>query len=697
MRRGTFLVLASAMTIVALLVRIDNALTFPVLGGYDAFAHFTYIWFLDVTGRIPLADAGWEFFQPPLYYALMTAIWKAFGGFDPELRLRIGTALIAMLGLVQAGVAFAMVRRRFPGERLIQLLTAGVMLFLPVHLYSAGFLGNEGLTAVLCSLALLLLLWTLQRPTPARSASLGLCLGLAMLTKYTAVVVVAAALATIALRGLAGREPRVAARTLATVTVVLLVVCGWYYARNVSVYGTPFRLSREELFLERVEDSQLQGRREFLEYVLFDPGIVYRPQWPRGLSLNSPRPPGAQYSPLRESIPTGLFANAWFDGFGGVVLPPVTHSEASRRAGQLLLLLALVPTSVMLLGILAALRSLRRSGWDDATVATLLSVAAMAAVVVHGTRTVPTQAAVKATYLMPVSVAFAFLFALGLHCLARRSPRSLRGVAIVCGVLFLVSPVVFTHRRVSGDDWFVAGLENSTGTNMRGVLQVAGGERAHASALFEAAARSGLHLGYENLAAMAFERGDHGAARWFLSAAALRQPGQTRGTPDQRRRAIASTQAEYANTLAVILEADGSTDDAMRAVETSLRHDPSIPEASYNLGVLELLRALELPAGARGATLERARAAFARSVELDPEFREARAMTGVASALGGDCAAAVPVLSRTTAPQPPAARAYPVETGPGDLHAAGLLRRRRIETLPPELSPQRQLRQCSRG
>jgi len=680
MSRRTFAAIAAAMTIAAAAVRLNNVFTFPVLGGYDAFAHFTYIRFVAETGRVPLADSGWEFFQPPLYYAWMAAFWRGLAGVDPELRLRIGNAVIALLGLVPAAVAFAIVRRRWPRQRTIQLLTAGSMLFLPTHLYSAGFVGNEALTAVLCSIALLLLLDLLAAPTAPRAALLGLCLGLAMLAKFTAIVVVATALATLVLRGVVRGELRRAAVCVATAATVMLAVCGWYYGRNIELYGTPFPLSREQLFLARVEDSQLQGERRFLEYVLFDPGILYRPQWPRGLSMHSPRPPGVAYSALRESLPTGFYANTWFDGSGSFVLAPVTGSEASRRAGQLLLTLALVPTSLMLFGVVASIAGLARRGWDAGAVAMLAALAAMAVVTVQGTLTVPTQAAVKGTYLMPVSVAFAFFFAVGL---ARLHGTRLQGAAAaLCALLFAVSALVFAHGRVLEDAWFREGLENSTVRNIYGVMYHAGGEPERAEWYFEQAARSGSYLGYENLAASALGDGDRAAARYLLLRAAALQPGQARGTPAQRRRAIAATQADYANSLGVILYEDGDYAGSREALAKSQRLDPRIPETSYNLGTIAWIESCSCGGSAgRMELLSSAARSFARALELDPAFLEAETMQQ--AALTGDCRW---FFEGAPLPRLHPLRAYPVETGPGDLNDAGLLRRRLIEVTPVHLS-----------
>ncbi len=685
------------MTLVASAARWNNAMVVSVIGGYDAFAHFTYIWFLSETGRVPLAESGWEFFQPPLYYAAMAAIWRALPELDGVARLRIGTALVATLGLAQAWVGAALVQRTFPREPLLQLFAAGLLLFVPVHLYSAGFLGNEGLGAALCALSLLALVRTLERPGAGRAALLGLALGLAMLTKFTGLVVVAAAGATMAAKAAGRRDDSRSMRALAIALTVVAVTSGWFYARNAIVYGNPFQMSREQLFLARVENSQLQGERRLLEYLLFDPGILYRPQWPRGLSVNSPRPPGVPYSALRESIPTGLYANTWFDGFGGFALPTVVESEAARRAGQLLLTLALVPTGLMLLGAGCVAMRLHKRAWNDVDAVVLASLAAMAVVLVHGTRSVPTQSAIKATYLMPVSVAFAYLAALGLDAVRARSRTLARAALAACALLAVASTLVFTRDLVL-DTGLERGESRAVAQNLHGVIDYAAGDLDAAAEHFAAAARAGWHLGDENLAALAFERGQLERAEWFLSRAALRQPAQTRGTADERRQAISTTQAEYANSLAVIAHAAGRPEEAMRRARRAVAHDPELPEAHYDLGVLGMERALASAggggagAGDFGAACE----AVARSTELDPAFLEARRLRGVCLAWLGECDAARPWLDGPGV-SPPGTRGWPVETGPGDLNAAGLHRRRHIQSLAEPLRIDAALARCPAG
>jgi tetratricopeptide (TPR) repeat protein len=678
MTRRTFTLVATVLVLIGAAIRIHNGLSFPVLASYDGFAHFTYVWYLSATRHIPLPTSGWEFFHPPFYYALMAGLWTALSGIDPVMRLHIGVAIIAAAGLLHVAVVWDVVRRRAPEDRLLQLLAVVFMLFLPVHLYSAGFLGNEGLTAVLCSLAFLVLLAHLRRPTWPRSLVLGLVLGLAMLTKITALAVVIGALVTIALKGPQQRRWREMGVHLAVVLATLLATCGWYYARNVEHYGTPFVMSRRELMLRLVEDSQPQARRSAAEYLLFDPMIFRRPMWPRGTAGSDD---AAGWSrALRDSVWTGLYANTWFDGFGGWTVPRITESELSRRAGQALLVLGVVPTLVVLLGLGSALVALCRRGWDDVFVSTLLTIAPMLAIFVLGTRAVPIAAAVKATYLLPVTAAFGVGFALGLERLRRWRPSSLSVVAVVLMLLSTISVAVFWHgllfdeRARQGSFPMIVASE----ANQYGVVYYAGGDRRTARQHFERAAADGLYLGYENLALLAFEDGRPDEALHLLKRAVRLQPTQSFGNAADRALYDRGTRAEYLNLVAVFEHARDGRERAGRAAATALRFDPTLPEAHYDLAVTMLEDAAALPAtSTRMPVLVRAQQHLDRAIDLDPGFAEARSLRVMAPTLEPGCVAlaAAPLDWERSAPGD---RLYPVETGPGAPHAAAIGRRRHI-------------------
>jgi Flp pilus assembly protein TadD/4-amino-4-deoxy-L-arabinose transferase-like glycosyltransferase len=675
-------------------IRVWNASLFPLMRGYDAFAHFGYIWFLAAEGRLPEATAGWQFFQPPAFYVYALAFWQGLESVDPMTRLRLATAGVAAATAVPAWVAMRAASRTL-GSRAAGAAAAAFVLFLPVHLYSAGFLGNEAFCAVLSSVVLALALRVLERPTLARCAALGIVAGLALLSKFTAVVVAAAALGALALDALRRRDIAAGSLRIGVAAAAMLVVCGWFYGRNIVEYGNPFQMSREKLFLSHVENSQLQGRRTFAEYVLFDPLILYRPQWPRGLSLDGTRPDGSEPSALRESVPTGLYANTWFDGFGGFVLPRVTESELSRRAGQVLLTLGLVPTLLVLAGFVSGIRRLTRDGWDDGIVVMLLATVAMAAVVVQGTRAVPTHAAVKATYLLPVSVAFGFWFALGLAALARRAPAAARGAGAACALLAVVSAAVFTHGLLFRE-WSASARAGDAPTqNLYGMVYAAAGDTETARMYFGSAANEEWPLAIENLATYAFDAGRPEEALELLHLATVRMKHELRSAAAPHVPYIRATLAEYANTRAVYLHRLGRSRDAQRSAREARKVDRTMPEAHFNLGVLQLEQAAaQRSRGGGRAGLRRAKRSFARAFALDPAFREAQAMLGVTVSLQGDCASAPAIIREALAPHPGEHRIYPTLTGPGDQNSAALHRRRRIETIRPELEPAARLAAC---
>ncbi len=79
----------------------------------------------------------------------------------------------------------------------------------------------------------------------------------------------------------------------------------------------------------------------------------------------------------------------------------------------------------------------------------------------------------------------------------------------------------------------------------------------------------------------------------------------------------------------------------------------------------------------------------------DPAFVEVAALSGVLDAIEGNCERAVPTIQAALAPHPGQYRLYPVTTGPGNVHAASLGRRRYIENLPEALRADYQLTRCS--
>ncbi len=719
-RAARWTAIAAVLVAIAAAERFWNACAAPTLAGYDGFAHFTYVWFVAETGRAPMPTHGWSFFHPPLYYALMAGVWNALDAFDPAVRLKAGKLLLATLGLAHAMVAWRVLGRRFPGSPRAKAYGTAFALAVPVQLYSAGFLGNEGLHAVLGSLSLLALLAALERPTPVRGALLGACLGLAMLAKFSAVALVAAAFATLALAALLRRgraEPALAddgeaprravanVRALTVAAAVLLVFCGAWYARSIAAYGTPFQLSRDAFLVEYVEGNQPQAARGWADYLTFDPWIFRRPAWPRDATPTSDAAPHDFARAVRESVWTGLYANTWFDGFGGWVLPSVVDSELARRSGQLLLTLGLLPTGLVLVGALDALAALRRRGWradQDETVVFALSTASMLALFVYGTHAAPIAGAVKATYLTLIVVAFAFWLAAGVAFVERAHRRWLPVVDVGSGLVATIALAVFCQGLLFERDVFGRSLPGfeAAKANQLGIVEYAGGRRDRARQLFEDAAAAGEPLALENLAALAVEDGRPARALRLLKRAARRQDARPGAGPVRRDEFLSREHAEIDHSIGVVLHALGRRDRAVRRWHRALARDPQLAEALYS-ATIALLEDRLAEAGrderARRLAFDDAGRALVNVRRFDPGLEAGWRLAAAVEALRGDCDAARTVLDAWRRLPWWTERAYPVETGTGAGFSASIGRRRLIAPQRAELVPERALAACGLG
>jgi hypothetical protein len=214
---------------------LAKGLRLPLLVGFDARHHLAYVEFVREQWAVPLATDGWSMFHPPLFYVLAAGVASLGEG---AMRL---LPWIAGLGCVVTARSLA--ARLHPGEPRVAALAVLFAAALPVNLYSAAYFTNETLHAWLASLALLATVDALLAPriTPRHAALAGLWLGLAALTKFTALALAPVALFFLGCKGLAVERVSVArvAQRVGLAALVLIAVAGAYYARNVVHFGTP--------------------------------------------------------------------------------------------------------------------------------------------------------------------------------------------------------------------------------------------------------------------------------------------------------------------------------------------------------------------------------------------------------------------------------------------------------------------------
>ncbi|RLT38247.1 MAG: hypothetical protein DWI57_12380, partial [Chloroflexi bacterium] len=223
------------------------AVTTPAWQNPDEPAHYNYVAFIAAEGRLPVLQVGdydeaylqrlkdekfpaellivpvrYEFHQPPLYYILAAPIYWLSGG--SLLALRLFSALLGAGAIWLLSLCF---QTAFPDKPGVVLAATAFVAFLPMHLAILSSLNNDALAELLIAGGLLVLLrwnksgqvigWQGDKVShPSRFTAhvlrftqyairnthlltLGLLLGLGLLTKATAYTLLPVALIVITL------------------------------------------------------------------------------------------------------------------------------------------------------------------------------------------------------------------------------------------------------------------------------------------------------------------------------------------------------------------------------------------------------------------------------------------------------------------------------------------------------------------
>jgi Flp pilus assembly protein TadD len=419
----------------------NNLPVLPDMFGYDVDGHMQYVAYIQAHKTLPTAVQGWEMFQPPLYYMISASLLElsSFSMNEPG-----GVVVLRCFGLLVGVCHFTLVwaslRLLFPGEASRQRWGLLVAACLPPLIYLSFYVTNEGLAALFVTASLYVCL-RLLRQSPAKWgtwALQGLCLGLALLTKSTAVLTLLVILATLAWKGWSSPEPlgstvsltgrtesgdRLArrpsegpvavhlwarkfgafmssrwARGMGLACGVCAVVCGWHYARVWLNFGNP---------LIGVWDPktgfawwQDEGYRTSVFYTRF--GESFRCPW---------------FSSTK-SFGDGIYSTLWGEGLlgGGVDLyyrPPWNYELMALGY-----VLSLLPSLGLLAGgCLALARFIRQPSFEwflmlGTCFAVLLGIVQMSLAA-------PYYCAVKAFYGLCALVPICALVALGTDLLSR--------------------------------------------------------------------------------------------------------------------------------------------------------------------------------------------------------------------------------------------------------------------------------------
>ncbi len=276
------------------------SITVPVWEAPDELGHYAYIKHLRLTRTLPIQGqhvAG-EAHQPPLYYAIAALVslpadfvspigerrpnpqfmWSSPPGQDININIlstmqtipfqgQAWAIHLARFASVAMGAATVTLIIRigsfiFPDRREIGLLAGVLASLTPQFLFITGVLNNDNLL-ILCSTgALWHTLRAIKEPEKQRYwVFVGVWLSAAILTKLTAVAIVAVVGIVICAIAWQKRSLSFLWRPALWITLIMLITTGWWFWRNQTLYGDPLGNSvYEQLFASNLRQAPLQWR-----------------------------------------------------------------------------------------------------------------------------------------------------------------------------------------------------------------------------------------------------------------------------------------------------------------------------------------------------------------------------------------------------------------------------------------------------
>jgi len=280
-QRDLSCLLLAALLLVYTVLATWYSLVIPLGEAPDEVDHFGVIRYIGQHQRLPTTEEEHEAVQPPLYYLAATALtfwipdhvpfatWANadFDLGDPRaprnlllhpaaeawpfrgwaLSWHLVRLISVALGAVTVWAIFHLGRELFPERPEIALGMAALTAFTPQFLFMTAVVSNDNAATALSALVLWQVAVLLQRNAlrASRLALLGLLLGLGLLSKSNtiALVPVGGLAILIVWWRQASRQVRALFSSWLIALGLAAAVSGWYYVRNLIVFGDPLGLS----------------------------------------------------------------------------------------------------------------------------------------------------------------------------------------------------------------------------------------------------------------------------------------------------------------------------------------------------------------------------------------------------------------------------------------------------------------------
>jgi tetratricopeptide (TPR) repeat protein len=384
---------------------LNNHHLLPPRAGYDADNHLEHINYIRTRWKLPLATDGWQMYQPPLYYAISAVLLAPFSAsaFSPQAAEILRTFGFC-IGVAQFSMVFLCLRLLFPGRLGLQWFGLVLAAFLPECLGVSQFATNECLAATFFSAAVYFCLRILKEDSnsPKLFFGFGLCLGATLLTKFTGIIGIPFfAVALLSRPAFNTRFPsRIRLSNVLLGFVVAFIACGWHYFRVWRHFGNPLIGNWDPAsgYHWWMEDGY------HVRAWLFRFGTCLRYPWFSGAN----------------GFADGLYSTLWGDGLWSGVVTTTDRPPWNYEMMAASYVLALLPTCLILIGGVIALRRFIRKP-EAAWFLLLGVVGATLAALIFMCLKLPSYHQVKAFYGMIAVVPICALATLGMDFLTRRS------------------------------------------------------------------------------------------------------------------------------------------------------------------------------------------------------------------------------------------------------------------------------------
>ncbi len=419
------------------------ATTYDVRSGFDFGPHWVIADYIAHLNALPPLTMSAAAYHPPLYYFLLAAMIKA--------GLGLGAAgwLAALLGVVRLVVVWIGLERWLPESRLARVVALFTAAVIPVGVQLDGMVTNETLSTLLCALAIVAAPAAVEGARAGRvkpAAWLALWIGLAMITKFSASVLIAAVLLAAALD--AARSPgswrqalRLRWRAAAAGGCIVFALSGWFFIRNQHLYGQAAPTGYEGMMkvnqapFEKIPYFQ---RRPGEFYWAWDPEVFENPY-----ATVRGAPPRPRFFPV-------LIGSTFADYYSyelaawayGVPVKLIAHRRVPVTAFQLSRLSVAGGTLISLLTVLAwfgALRLLRGQPPDARAVWLFVPLFALLGQI-HFAIKYPNDAfgPIKGAYLQFVAPILCGLFGVAVAWMWRRKWARAGAVAALAALALVV-------------------------------------------------------------------------------------------------------------------------------------------------------------------------------------------------------------------------------------------------------------------